>query len=154
MPPTNASGGSGSRKRRNGACVEVVLVDGMVTPIGFIQLFHWHLLRATDGEDSQQLYLKLAKFVRSTLIVLIILVLVAFLIFGAGVAVAVASAGVPPLTAIGIGAGGTATFVLSSAVAGRAYVKAFLRMLAAAGLSALDQTSSVTEESAGSPALG
>jgi hypothetical protein len=119
-------------------------------PVNLLHFVHYHLTRATSNRTMQRLYLRIAKFARATLILMTGLMLVASLIFGAGVAAAVAGAGLSPLTAIGIGASGSATFLLTVGLTVRtpllAVVKAVHRGLTESA------PSPPAEGSAGSPA--
>ena len=152
MPPPTASRVSRSKKSGIAPMAEPLL--GQFVPADLLEFAHHHLERATNSEELQQRYLRLARFARGTLIILTVLVLAACLLFGAGVAVAAVLAGLPPMTAVGIGAGGTATFVLAVGAPYQTYLKIFFRIvlhgLAARGQSAPEQASRDREESTGS----
>jgi len=82
------------------------------------------ITEATKDDDTLRRYLKLF---RSTVLVMVIATLAGSLIFGVGVAIAVAVAGVHMTTAISIGAGGSATFIVTAVLRSRRYLQAFLR---------------------------
>lgn len=134
MPPTTASRASRSK---NGMTKVAEPLPNQFVPKNLLEFTHYHLEQAMSTEEKRQRYLQLAKFIRSTLITLTVLMLVSCLIFGAGVAIAGLLFGLPPMTAVGIGAGGTATFALAVGASYRTYLmwilKAVPRLLAGRG---------------------
>jgi hypothetical protein len=99
------------------------------SPVNGVDSLDRHISRATETEDSLDRYLRLARFVRSTTLLLAILLLVGCLLFGAGVGVAIAIAGLRPLAAVAIGASGSTAFALTVGVRIRGYLKAGWRAL-------------------------
>lgn len=78
---------------------------------------------ATESDEALNRHLKLFRFARSTLLTIAATALLGSLIFGAGVAAAVFFAGIHLGVAIGIGAGGSASFILTIVVRSRRYLK-------------------------------
>ncbi len=89
------------------------------------------VFRAAKTDASLRRHLALFRFARSTAVAIVIAMLVGSLVLGAGVATAVTFAGLHTAVALGIGAGGSATFVLTVALRGRRYLKAVLGALSA-----------------------
>ena len=85
----------------------------------------------TENEETLSRNLKFFRFIRSTFREVVAAVLVGSLIFGAGVAAAVTVAGMHIAVALSIGAGGSATFILTAAVRSRRFFKAVLSALSA-----------------------
>jgi hypothetical protein len=88
--------------------------------------FRGLLADASESDDIQRRYLTLFRFARSTIREIVIALLVGSLIFGGGIAAAVAIAGIHIAVAISIGAGGSATFILTAVIRSRRYLKAVL----------------------------
>jgi Domain of unknown function (DUF397) len=88
--------------------------------------FRGLLADATESDDIQRRYIKLFQFARSTIREIVIALLVGSLIFGGGIAAAVTIAGIHIAVAISIGAGGSATFILTAVIRSRRYLKAVL----------------------------
>lgn len=85
----------------------------------------------TQNDEALRRHLKLFQFARSTIREAVAAVLVGSLIFGAGVAAAVTVGGMHVAVAVGIGAGGSATFILTVAIRCRRYFRAVLNALSA-----------------------
>lgn len=152
MPPPTAS--RVKRPNESGIAPTAEALLGRFVPADLLEFANHHLERATSSEELQRRYLRLARFARGTLIILTALVLLACLMFGAGVAVAGVLAGLPPMAAVGFGAGGTATFVLAVGAPYRTYLKILFRValrgLAERGQSAPGKASRESTESADS----
>jgi hypothetical protein len=84
---------------------------------------------ATESDEELNRHLKLFGFARSTLLAIAGIALLGSLIFGAGVAAAVFLAGMHLGVAISIGAGGSASFILTVVVRSRRYLKVVLSAL-------------------------
>ena len=84
---------------------------------------------ATESDEALNRHLKLFRFARSTLLTIAVIALLGSLMFGAGVAAAVFLAGMHLGVAIGIGAGGSASFILTVVVRSRRYLKVALSAL-------------------------
>jgi hypothetical protein len=93
---------------------------------------------ATVDEESLRRHLKVFRFFRSTILVILTAVLLGAMLFGAGIAAAVAIAGIRLPVAVGIGAMGSGTFVLTVAVKMRRYLKVLVNALSAADFHALE----------------
>lgn len=81
---------------------------------------------ATENDEALRRHLKLFRFARSTILGVIAVALVGSLIFGGGVAAVLAISGLRITAAISIGAGGSATFILTAAIMSRRYLKVAL----------------------------
>jgi hypothetical protein len=101
------------------------------SPVNGVDSLDRHISRATETDESLQRYLKLLRFARSASLQITGLILVSCLIFGAGVGGAIVIAGIRPLVALGVGAGGSATFILTVALKVCPYLRAGLRLLSA-----------------------
>jgi hypothetical protein len=84
---------------------------------------------ATENEETLNRHLKLLRFARATILTATAMMLLGSLIFGAGVAAAVVLAGMHVAVAISIGAGGSASFILTVFVRCRRYLRVFLGAL-------------------------
>jgi hypothetical protein len=84
---------------------------------------------ATKNEETLDRHLRLFRFARSAILATVAMVLVGSVLVGAGVAAAVALAGLHVAVAISIGAGGSASFIVTIIVRGRRYLKVILRAL-------------------------
>lgn len=85
----------------------------------------------TQNDEALRRHLELFRFARSTIREVVAAVIVGSLIFGAGVAAAVTVGGMHVAVAVSIGAGGSATFILTVAVRCRRYLRAALSALSA-----------------------
>jgi hypothetical protein len=87
---------------------------------------------ATLSEEALGRHLKLFRFFRSTVLVILCVLLLGSLVFGAGCAAAAAALGVHLTVAMGIGAAGTATFVATVTIRARRWIRVVLRALSEA----------------------
>jgi hypothetical protein len=101
-----------------------------LVPANLLDSLDRHISAATETESSLLRYLKLLHFGRSTALLLVGALLIGCLMFGAGISAAVMIAGLRPWTAIGAGATGSATLVVTAIFKGRGYLKAVVRALA------------------------
>ena len=101
-----------------------------IAPASFLDWLDRHVSAATETESSLRRYLQLLHFGRSTALLLAGAVIVSCLLFGLGVSTAALFAGVRPWTAVGFGAAGTTTFIVTAIFKGRGYLKAVVCALA------------------------
>jgi hypothetical protein len=92
--------------------------------------FLLYLISATtESDETLRRNLVFFRFVRSTIREVVAAVIIGSLLFGAGIAAAVTFGGMHLAVAAGIGAGGSATFILTAAIRFRRYLRAVLSAL-------------------------
>jgi len=105
-----------------------------------------HVSRATETDDSLHRYLRLLRFGRSTALLIGLVLLVGVAIFASGIEVAVAYAGLRPKEALGVGAVGSAAFILTVVLAVTRWFRVGVDMLSRAGKTGRVEALEATDE--------
>jgi hypothetical protein len=123
-----AKNGEFDKRGQNGHATESCAKDqfGTANMRAFIRGL---ISAATENDQILDRHLKLYRFARATILTTAAIILVGSLMFGAGVAAAAALAGMHVAMAISIGAGGSASFILTVAVRSRRYLRVILGAL-------------------------
>jgi len=100
-------------------------------PRNLMESLHWHIAQAVKSPESMKRYMKLFRLFRSTALSILTLLLFGAILFGAGVGAVAFMVGIPPLTAVGMGAGGGAVFVLTVSLKGPSVLRAAFGLLTA-----------------------
>ena len=104
-------------------------------PVDITDAIDRHVSRATETDELLQRYLRLLRFGRTT----VLLIVLTILIFVAGVGVAVVYAGLDPMETLGFGLGGSGVFILTAILVLRRGLKAGVDMLDRAVEAARDE---------------